>query len=994
MSFFILFIAVFTEASQDLGFFKKDSPYYIQQINPYWNLILSEEHQSLSPYLKQNILNADKTLSSLFKKPLGFRTGHLFFSSSRYQFSNALASFYMRAFVQVYPSNEGTFIDLWSLSDWSRNALIHEINHIYQLGQNSYWDNHLGYLYGLLSSHSNNWITMGVLTRRNFFLPLWILEGDSVLMESLYGSGGRLWSGAARAFVFSQIKEDTISLKRLFNFYSDPFSSNESYLHGAFFFAYLHSLYGLKKVKNFFYESAKTFPIGYYGLKGAFKRAFDKDINKLFESYKTHYKQQAQKQQSASTKVLLKSKVFSPINSDKKSLYFLISDLKSPAQLILWNKKKQKFKKRRAYLPMGKVFKKRGKYFSVSHIRTKTNAVEYTLVGEPFRPISQYNSQYVMDFYKNQPLFLDMKSHHQGNSLYLGNEFYDKVHSSALVDNKGSVYYFKQEDETRVLYKNKKPLVNFKGYFSYPVEVNTKEVYFIAPTQYGSSLFVYREGQGIERLSESDRIVSARQSQDNQFLIVEISPKAYEYKLIRVRESLNPSTVFHQPVFYQDIPEKLSLNKRNLTGLIPETEKELSIKKEKTETGTNTETTQAEVTDPTVLQASSFQHTPLKKYKAFPQLLFKSFGLNIFDSLYGFLNFEDPLNFNKLLISSLLNKNEKFLNLSYTHKKHRPHFEFSLRYSHRRLNALKNKALIDTFESLGFLEEEDRYSVSENAITSEEETQQNTDSAFEATQVSRITKKRREFLDYKTRSFSVGLNYPLLRQSESSLKVGSSFTLGQKKFSKSYVNHLNHTGSLKYRFSRRYPYAYTFHKKRELEAKYSLLFLDPKNIHWSYALKSAFVEDLGKELFFQLEARALWSLWNQHLSSLPIRSSENPGWSLIFFKQSIQDLYQLDISFLKVFNNNFRFLKVPLSFNRLAPLTGLSLMSFKKHHNPHNVLAVVPFLGTETEFAFLTEHSVFKLGMLLEAPFLPQTQSPASLSLSYLQLRIWLKSAL
>ena len=1111
--------------SKDLGFFKRDSSYYIQKITAHWDLIFSEEFTDLSSSLVHFSLAVDKQFSSLFKRQPNFRTGHVFFSSPRHQASNALASFYITPFVQIFPSNSPSLMDLGSFFDWSQDTLIHELNHIYQISQNSYWENYFWNLLAFISPSPSNSRAIGLAIHRNIFLPLWILEGDSVLTESIYGSGGRLWSGVSRAFILAQIKEEKIDLKRLLNFYSDSFSSMEKYLHGGFFFAYLESRYGLEKIKNFFYESAKIFPIGYYGLNWSFKRAFNVDINTLFEDYKKYYSSLAREQKSAPGKALFTSKVFTPLNSDEESLYFLISDLKSPAELIVWSKKKKKVRKRKAYLPLGKVFKRKRRYFSASNIRTGTNAIEYTLIREKFKPVSKYNSQYVMDFYQNQALSLDMRNHHQGNRLNLGGEFYNWIHSSALVDKEGAVYYFKQEKEKRVLYKNKKPLVEFPAYFSYPVEVYPQEVYFIGPTLYGSSLFVYKEGQGFYRLSESDRIVSARKIRKNRFLAIEVGASHYEYKVISTfnqkelkRAEANPVVsnevvskrvpsneiisdkvgsdkvtsegVFSDKVILDKVASDEMVSDKVVSGEVALEEmasdkvvsgevvsEEMASDKVVSGEVASDEVVSGEIVSDEVVssevasdemvsdkvvsekitsdkivskripsnKAKSKNHgsklsdskdfnqtifytdlpekkklsdkldftqsntslektlkTKFKPYNAFLNLKFDSFGLNvfqsasnpkfdsfrlnIFQSAYGFFKFEDPLNFNNLFLSSLISKSNQFYNFSYIHKKYRPQFEISLNYNKGRLNQNTDKDLIDTFKDLGFLEEEDQYFFVEQEGSSNEET----DFLEGDVQVSRVLRKPKPFLNYETRSFSLGLSYPLFKRAESSLKAKSSITFGQRKFDQNFwINYLNNKGSLSYQFSRAYPYAYSFYKKRDLTGEYNFLFLDKRAVHLSYFMKGAFVEDLGKEFFLDIKGRAFWNVWSRTLTPLPIRFSEEFEWSYILLKESVRNLYQLDFSLLKVFNNRYRSLKIPLSFNRFAPLAGLSFLSFQKHKEQKYLFSFIPSLGIETELAFLIDNNVLKLGVLFEAPLFMSEQQ-----LSYLQFRFWVKSRL
>ena len=185
------------------------------------------------------------------------------------------------------------------------------------------------------------------------------MEGGAVLNESIYGFGGWLFSGWARAFVFSQLKQG-LSLKRVLKPYNDRFSDIEKYLHGGYFFAYLHSQYGMEGIGRFFSESGRFIPLDFHGLNRALKRTFGKGLEALFKNYQKHYAPLAEKQKSSPEKALFKSSIHLPMNSDENKIYFLISDMKSPPYLILLDKKTKKIRKQKKNLPLGKIFYKNG----------------------------------------------------------------------------------------------------------------------------------------------------------------------------------------------------------------------------------------------------------------------------------------------------------------------------------------------------------------------------------------------------------------------------------------------------------------------------------------------------------------------------------------------------------------------------------------------------------------------------------------------------------
>ena len=698
---------------KDIDFLKRDSEYYESSLIPNINLVVSEEFTGFLAQLFEYSWRIDYQLSETFElQP--FRESTVLFSSPRRQVPNALATVYPFPFVKIYPSGSVELMDQWSIFSWSQDALIHEMTHIYQLSQNSKWQRIL-------------WPLLGSFSYGNLILPSWILEGSAVLAESLYGSGGRLFSGLVRAFVFSQIKQD-FPLKRLLNSYDDPFSNLEKYLHGAYFFSYLHSQYGIKQTQKLFYESGRFFPLGYYGLSRSLKRTFGKDLKTLFQDYKDYYKGWAKQQKSSLEPALAKSKVYAPMNSDRHSIYFLISNFKSPSQLVVFNKKTGAIKKLEKNLPIGKVFYKGGEYYSSASLRTSSTSVEYSLIMEDFKPIDKYNSQYVMDFYKRKAIAIDTRHSHTKNSLIKDTVFYDSVDSSALADSEGSLYYFKQNKEYRTLYKNKKALIQFKSYFSYPVEVSENAVYFIGATKYGSSLFVYKKDLGLYRLSESDSIVYARHIKDNQFLVSEVTPTHYEYKVVKVKERAEEPFLYQYSFKKADIffksgsQQKKAVKSKDFNkkaGLIENHFSSRDFLKE------------------------DFFHKNLKFYKPLNRLSFQQFFFYVIPDLSGSYNFStsfrflDPLQWNELLISNNLSKSNKLLELSYSYQKYRPTFELSLLYDESQLDLKENEDMIETFKDIGFLDTRDIFYP-----------------------VGKLLKKRK-FLIQRTRALCLSVCYPI-----------------------------------------------------------------------------------------------------------------------------------------------------------------------------------------------------------------------------------------
>ena len=176
--------------------------------------------------------------------------------SSKTQISNALATVYPSLTISLYPVGVIGLHEL-SMPIWFEGVFEHELNHIFQM------------------SHSKTPKTLRKLFNMpsllffylynpypNTFIPRFVLEGDSVLKESLFHYGGRLYNGYARALVYSQIRHhrhqiNQFMIKNLLSFQLTPHSGKEKYLHGGYFMAMLAETYSHETVNSFFKVNKK-----------------------------------------------------------------------------------------------------------------------------------------------------------------------------------------------------------------------------------------------------------------------------------------------------------------------------------------------------------------------------------------------------------------------------------------------------------------------------------------------------------------------------------------------------------------------------------------------------------------------------------------------------------------------------------------------------------------------------------------------------------------
>ena len=935
---------------KNLNFLQKDSSYYTSSFLNNFDLIYSEDFKNFAPMLFNYTKFIDSLLSQAFFKKPHLQKKVIIFPSPRKQTSNAFAVIYPISSVLIYPSISVSFMDTLSIFHWPQNTLIHEMTHIYQLSQNSKWD------------HLFRWI-LGPLAYRNLLLPFFILEGHAVFKESLYGYGGRLFSGAVRAFVFSQLKQG-LSLKRVLKDYNDPFSGKEKYLHGGLFFAYLHSQYGLKKTNHFFSESGLFFPIDFYGLSLALKKTFGKDLNTLFKEYKNHYAPLAEKQKSSVEKALVKSKVSLPMNSNKNHIYFLTSDKKSPPKLILFDKKTSQITKQKKNFPLGKIFYQSGKYYSSSSARTSSNSIEYSLFKEGFQPVKKYNSQYIMDIYKKTILSLDTSQNHTQNTLLLNHRFYDNTHSSAIMDHKGQVYYFKQNKNIRILYKNKKPLLRLKSYYAYPVEADKEGLYFIGATRYGSSLFLYKEGQDLLRLSSSDTIVYGRKINKKYFLVSEITPTHYQYKVIPIQ------AFSEKPYFYTYSFNKEALFKKSQKAYVQKTSKE----KSREVLPTSKEKKMDPLASKPRLWDNSYNSlSALSLCCVFSLLSFPNAekGLSLFSSF----QFLDPLQWNRFSFDSFFNKNRKLIQLSYSYKQYRPTLSVSFTYNNSHLQGKKNKYELLSLKELGFLEKKELFTA--------------------------FNEFKKDFsTPYKDRAIRFSFLYPLIKKAQWNLSFTSTFQFGQKQFqnsspsfwlaqTKNWKNYFQQKGEIRYQYKRKYPYAFSSYSQKSLKLSYDVFVNKVAQNYKSQLsgqIQAYLKQELGKEWYLSLNGLLKRNAWNRKPQNLLFKTDADLFFDYNSFKYTFKNLSRFDIQILKVLNLAYYPLTLPFALRRWAPLMGLSFLSLTHFENKQKYF-LIPFFGVEAEWSLLLQKTYFKTGLAGEYVF--DFSSPLPLSF---QFSSWLKT--
>ena len=330
-----------------------------------------------------------------------------------------------------------------------------------------------------------------------------------------------------------------------------------------------------------------------------------------------------------------------------------------------------------------------------------------------------------------------------------------------------------------------------------------------------------------------------------------------------------------------------------------------------------------------------------------------------------------------------LSEDNKFFELAYSYQKYRPTFGLSFFYDESQLNFKDDKYLIQTFKDIGFLDTEDIFYP-----------------------VGKFLMKK-DFLFQRTWRLDLSVRYPFYINSESRLSFKSQFGVGEIEFNKDkfWKNYISQSGQLKYQFKRRYSQAYSYHQKREVKLMYDFLHLKDSFQEINGAFQAGLTEELGQGYFLSLNGKMVWNLWNREPQNPQIKErvifycsdlkqaiqemyqNKNPCPNK--FKQSLHNLYQGNIELLKALDFSYYPLKALFSLRRLAPLTGLSVLSTQDFNSAYRSF-FIPFIGLEGELSVLHEKLIVRLGLSFENRiefFKPYKDSK-------FQLSVWLKSHL
>ncbi len=507
------------------------------------SIIYTKEHKKEA----QEAQSLEKEILKIYEKSYGFKlddTLHLSLPSSNNQIANAFATqFPLNS--QVNYIGGAYMIDYMSSTSWLKTLLLHESAHNFQLNAKK---NPLSkFTHKVVKNRPV--VVFGIFPIfpiPNIFESSFMLEGNALFNESRFNNGGRLYNGSHLSMAITQAKAGLITPERTYNSHLYFPYNTHHYIIGGFFQLFLAQKYGVNKVNEYFYNfSGQYIPIQ---TSAIFEKTFGNDYEKELSLYAFWLQKKYKEFQPSVGEVIATSKSFAKLNNNKDEIFFLTSDALSAPTLQVFSKKNESLKAKKDNFLFGEVFKIDDKYYTSSSRHTKVNKIEMGLFNNRAKVFEKSRSKIVQGVLKDGSLvYFDVKLSFNQPALFVKDEFYDYVNSSVYCDKFDNIYYFKQKDKTRTLYKNKKALFSYEDWYGFVVDADEKGVFFIANSKNGSSLYLY-DGN-ISRLSPADDIVDAKVIDANNLLLTTITANGYNYiktPIIKTDENIHQRSFFFE----------------------------------------------------------------------------------------------------------------------------------------------------------------------------------------------------------------------------------------------------------------------------------------------------------------------------------------------------------------------------------------------------------------------------------------------------------------
>jgi hypothetical protein len=619
--FLYLFIVIEFYANQ----ITSNDTYKIHK-NHYYNIIYTNEFKNEAQFIKSNIDDFLKYNNKSFNYKFD-EVINIILVSNNMQITNGFST-QIPHNMGVYYSGGSSSLDYFTTSSWLKTLFVHEMIHNYQINAKKSQISKTLHKYFGNNSFPIFATLIPLSTIVNQSLPSSILEGNAVLNESLYNIGGRLHNAEFNALKNVLILNNKINPTTFINNTAIFPYETKNYIVGGFYMEYLLGLYGLEKVNSFFYENS-IHSINPYLLNQTYLKhfgiSFENSINNFLNFTKEKYKKFSELKKSKHS-ISSQEKII--LNKINNKIYFISNNLQNSKEIHNYYINSKVYTKKDTTLNNAKLFYINSKLYSSSSSFINPNMFKNGLFDENNKILQNTQGKAIQDIYNNKFAYINTRKSFLNSKLYIDNDFYTNISSNAMFDDNGNIYYFKQNNKKRELYKNKKLLCSLDTYYAKLVDIYDGYIYFIAHSQNGSSLYKFKNNT-IKKATSYDNITDAKILSNQKIFVVTVNQDSYNTNII---ENQNIKSLIYN----------YDLNEHQINYKFNDTNKYIN----------------------------SQDYNEFKELKF--SSLYPSYGYSSYEGNILNLNsyFSDPLNFNSLLFNSYISSKKQYINMAYINKRY------------------------------------------------------------------------------------------------------------------------------------------------------------------------------------------------------------------------------------------------------------------------------------------------------------------------------------
>jgi len=524
---FVLFFLPFTIFSETIIVPNDDYKIYQDKNISY---IYAPQYKSIVPKIKEYQQN----IISQYQNEFGFKFDdrlRVGLASNNNQIANGFST-QIPFNSQIFYGAGAGYIDYFCFDSWLKTLILHETAHNFQLNPK---ENRLSNIsHKILGNLPYSFLgIVPIFPIPNITINGFLLEGNSVLNESRFGNGGRLYSGYALAELISMAKDNKIKPELMYNNTLNFPYGEKSYLIGGFFQQFLFKKYGIEKVNSYFkIKSKQLFP---FFTNRAFKEVFGKSFENLLSEFVDEIKNRHKNYKATDEQIIAESQFFVPLNRNNKEIYTLIGDYRGYPKILIFNKFTKKVTFNEGAFRVGEPFKIDNRYYTLSSAKISPTEIKMGLLDRDAYMLEQTEGKVVQGFLPNGDMvYFDIDKSFEKPQIYINGKFYNSSSSSVFVSQNGDIYYFQQNGVKRTLYKNRKALFTYIGHYGFVTDIDKESIYFIALSKHGSTTYSYNRGR-IERVVEGDDIIEFKKINKKEALVATISSDGYKYQIVKIK---------------------------------------------------------------------------------------------------------------------------------------------------------------------------------------------------------------------------------------------------------------------------------------------------------------------------------------------------------------------------------------------------------------------------------------------------------------------------